>query len=276
MSRDLILPDVDQLVSKVPDGAKVALVKNNGGVPMEQVRALIRRGVRDLHLVCVPTGGIAIDLLVGAGCVRTVETSGVTLDEYGQAPAFGRAVRDGNIELMDATCPAVYAALQAGEKRIPFIPLRGLIGSDVQHNRADWKIIDNPFGNDDPIVLLKAIVPDFALIHAYKADRHGNVYVGNQHDLALMAHAAEHTLVTVEEIVDGSLLEDPLLRPATIASVYVDAIAEAQGGTLPLNLPGAAGLDGEHLELYARMARDEEGFARYLEEFVLGHRQAAE
>jgi len=80
------------------------------------VRALIRRNVRGLHLVCVPTGGLAVDLLIGAGCVETLETSAVTLDEFGQAPAFGRAVRAGRLRLRDTTCPAVYAGLQAGEK----------------------------------------------------------------------------------------------------------------------------------------------------------------
>ena len=33
--------------------------------------------------------------------------------------------------MMDATCPVIHAALQASEKGIPFIPLRGLIGSDI-------------------------------------------------------------------------------------------------------------------------------------------------
>jgi glutaconate CoA-transferase subunit A len=276
MDSDIILPDVEALAARVPDGAKIAVVKNDNGVPMEQVRALIRRGIRDLHVVCVPTGGMAVDLLVGAGCVKTLETAGVTLDEFGQAPAFGRAVRDGRIRLKDATCPAIYAALQAGEKRIPFIPLRGLIGSDVQKNRDDWKIIDNPFAVDDPVVLLEAIVPDIALIHAPMADRYGNVYVGERRELMTMAHAALSTIVTTEEIVEDNLLDDPLRRPATISSVYIDAIASARKGSLPLNMPEMHGIDTEHMALYAKMARDEAGFARYLDEFVFGRKEAAE
>ena len=172
MTIDLII-DVDSLAARVPDGAKIALVKTTGGVPMDLVRALIRREVRGLHVVCVPTGGLAVDLLIGAGCVETLETSGVTLDEFGQAPAFGRAVRAGSLRLLDATCPAVYAGLQAGEKGLPFMPLRGLLGSDIAAHRADWKVIDNPFGDDDPIACLPAIVPDFSLLHARQADGHG-------------------------------------------------------------------------------------------------------
>ncbi|HZD25441.1 MAG TPA: CoA-transferase [Alphaproteobacteria bacterium] len=273
---EILVDSVEALLARLNDGDKIALVKSDNGVPMEAVRGIIRRGVKDLHLVCVPTGGIAADLLIGAGCIGTVETSAVSLDEYGQAPAFGRAVRSGAVRIMDATCPAVYAALQAGEKRIPFIPLRGLIGSDVQRSRKDWKVIDNPFGEDDPIVLLPAIVPDVALIHARKADRFGNLYIGDNRELMTMAHAARQTLATAESIVDDNLLEDPLLRPAVIPSIYVGAVAKAQNGARPLNLPGGYATDADHLALYARMAKSEEGFARYLDEFVFGRKAAAE
>ena len=273
-STDLVT-DVEALAARVPDGAKVALVKNASGVPMDLVRALIRRGARGLHLVCVPTGGLAVDLLVGAGCVEAVETSAVTLDEYGQAPAFGRAVRAGSLRLLDATCPAVYAGLQAGEKGLPFMPLRGLLGSDVAGHRADWKVIDNPFGDDDPIVCLPAIVPDLSLVHARSADRHGNLYVGDTREVLLMAHAARETLATAEAVVDGNLLEDAALRPGVVPDVYVSAVAEAEGGAKPLGLPGGYAADGEHLAMYARMARDEAGFNEYLERFVFGQKAAA-
>jgi len=277
MSLAVIDNDVDALAARLPDGAKLALVKNDSGVPMAMVHVLIRRGVRDLHLVCVPTGGIAVDLLIGAGCVRLIETSGVSLDEFGQAPAFGRAVRNGHVEIRDATCPAVYAALQAGQKRIPFIPLRGLIGSDVQRRRTDWKVIDNPMAEgDDPIVLLPAIVPDYALIHARQADRFGNLYVGDNRDVITMAHAAEHTLATVEEVVDTNLLDDPVLRPGVIPAVYVDAIARAQRGALPLGLAGDYEADTDQLTLYARMAADEAGFRQYVDLYVHGRQAAAE
>ena len=112
---------------------------------------------------------------------------------------------------MDATCPAVYTGLQASEKGIPFIPMRGLIGSDVLANRPDWQVIDNPYAEDgsDPIVAIPAIRPDLALIHAPMADRDGNVWIGRQAELRIMAHASAGALVTVERIHDGNLLEDP-------------------------------------------------------------------
>src|SRR5216683_2567355 len=82
--------------------------------------------------------------------------------EYG-----GVAVTAGSVRVMDATCPAIHAALQAAEKGVPFMPLRGLIGSDLINVRPDWRVINNPFAaRGDPIVLLPAIRPDVALFHA--------------------------------------------------------------------------------------------------------------
>ncbi len=72
--------------------------------------------------------------------------------------------------------------------------------------------IDNPFGNDDPIVLLPAIKPDVALFHAPLADRDGNVWIGRDRELAMMAHAAAKTVVTVEKLHDGNLFDDPMPR----------------------------------------------------------------
>lgn len=175
------------LAASIPDGALLAIPKTTAGVSMAVTRELIRRGACDLHLVCVPTSGLQADLLIGAGCVAMIETSAVTLGELGVGPRFAAAVRAGTVTVRDATCPAIYAALQAGIKGIPFIPLRGLIGSDVLSKRDDWKVIDNPFAHDDPIVLLPAIRPDVALLHAAKADRHGNVYIGRTRELMIMA-----------------------------------------------------------------------------------------
>ena len=121
--------------------------------------------------------------------------------------------------MKDATCPALYASMQAAEKGVPFIPLRGLIGSDILAHRPDWRVIDNPFGNNDPIVLLPAIKPDFALFHAGMADRFGNVFIGRDRELMTMAHAAARTIATVEKMYDGNLLEDPSLSAGTRAGL---------------------------------------------------------
>lgn len=245
--------DLRALAEQIPDGASIALFKEQ--TPVALVRALAERPARDLHLVTVPTGGLAADLLIGAGCVGTVETSGISLGEHGAAPAFGRAVRSGAIRPLDSTCPAIYAALQAAGKGIPLIPIRGILGTDVLNHRADWKVIPNPFGEGDPIVLLPALRPDVAAFHVARADRHGNVWIGRQDGLRILAEAGRRVLVTAEELVDGDLMADPVSAAGSVPAFYVDRVALAARGGWPLALPECYGEDPAAIGRYVERAR---------------------
>lgn len=269
-----IRPDIESLISDIPHGALLAVPKDTSGVAMAATRALVRRRIHDLHLVCVPTSGLQADMLIGAGAIRTLETSAVSLGEYGSSPRFVEAVQQGRLALKDATCPAIYAALQAAEKGLPFIPLRGLLGSDVLRHRSDWKVIDNPFAGNDPIVALPAIRPDVALFHARMADRFGNVFVGRERDVLLMAHAARSTLVTVENVVEGNLLDDPARAGAVLPAIYVSGIAIAHRGTWPLAFDQTPE-DGAALSRYAALARTPAGFTQCLAEWDHGASIAA-
>ncbi|MFQ5938239.1 MAG: CoA transferase subunit A [Acidiferrobacterales bacterium] len=262
---------IETLAARIPDGTSLAVSPDYSGCAMSVVRALIRRGVRDLHLIGVPQVGFQGDMLIGAGCVATLEAAALTLGEYGPAPRFCAAVRAGTIILKDATCPAIHAGLQAAEKGIPFIPLRGILGSDLLTHRGDWKVIDNPFGDTgqgDPIVLVPAIRPDVALFHAALADRQGNVWIGVRRELMVMAHAARTTLVSVEAFTDDDLLADDRLTPGTIPALYVTAVAKAKDGAWPIGLRGCYLPDRAHLARYVEMAVTDKGFRRYLHEYV--------
>lgn len=270
------MPNLAALAARIPDGAKLAVPADYAGVAMAATFALIRRGARRLHLVCVPTSGLQADLLIGAGALETLETSAVTLGEFGTAPRFVDAVRGGAIRLLDATCPAIHAGLQAAEKGLPFMPLRGIIGSDLLAHRDDWKLIDNPFAEGDRIVALRAIKPDVALFHAPLADRAGNVWVGRQRELVTLAHAAGETLVTVEEIREESFLEEETLAAGSIPALYVSAIAEAKRGAWPLGLRGIYPADQAALEAYVATAGTAEGFERLLAGWLARPAAAAE
>jgi glutaconate CoA-transferase subunit A len=259
---------LDDALSCITDGCVLAVPREVSGVPMAATRALIKRGIKRLHLVALPTSSLQADLMIGADCIATLETSAVSLGEFGAAPRFAAAITQGTIRMLDATCPALHAAFQAAEKGVPFMPLRGLIGSDVLKHREDWKVIDSPFGEDDPIVLLPAIKPDVALFHAAMADRFGNVWIGGARELMTMAHAADKTVVTVEKMHDGNLLDDPVLSAGALPGFYVEAIAVAKRGAWPLPLPDHYGADAGHLALYAKMAATPEGFAEYLDKYV--------
>jgi glutaconate CoA-transferase subunit A len=267
MTAETMLP-LAALVARIRDGSLLAVPKDSSGVALAATRELVRKGVRKLHLLCVPTGGIQADILIGAGLVETLETSAVTLGEFGGGPRFSAAVRDGSLRMKDATCPAIYAALQAGEKGLPFMPLRGLIGTDVLRNRPDWKVVDNPFDSGDPIVALPAIRPEFALFHAPLADRFGNVFIGRQRELMTMAHAAHETLVTVEDIAERNLLEDEMRAGSVLPAIYVSGISLAKRGTWPLGFLDLYPDDDQALARYAALARTREGFAQFLAEWL--------
>jgi glutaconate CoA-transferase subunit A len=260
---------VRDLVAAIPAGGLVAIPPDYSGVSMAATRALVAAGRTGLRLLAVPTSGIQADVLIGAGLVAELEAAAVTLGEHGLAPRFSAAIKAGTFKMRDTTCPAVHAALQASEKGIPFMPLRGLIGSDIMRHRADWKLSDNPFATaDDPIVLLPAIKPDVALFHAAKADRDGNVWIGRRRELVSMAHAAKQTFVTVEEIVDTSLLATEDSAAGVLPSLYVSAVAEAPRGAWPLGLAGSYPVDEAALARYAAAARTEAGFRDWLAQFL--------
>lgn len=269
------MTSLETLVDRVHNGASVAVAPDYSGCAMAAVRALIRRGARHLHLVAVPQAGFQADMLIGAGCVSSVEAAAITLGEYGFAPRFTDAVKNARIVIKDATCPAIHAGLQAAEKGVPFMPLRGILGSDLLTHRDDWKSIDNPFSQGDSIVALPAIKPDVALFHAARADRHGNVWIGVRRELMLMAHAASQTLVTVEEIGEDDLLADDALAAGTIPAIYVSAVAEVRNGAWPVGLAGRYPPDAAHLAEYARLARTSAGFEQYLDEHVRDRASAA-
>jgi glutaconate CoA-transferase subunit A len=259
---------LDDLVATIIPGATLAVPADYAGVAMAATAALARRGTSKLHLVCVPASGMQADMLVGEGLVATLETSAVTLGEAGGAPRFQAAAREGSIKLIDATCPAIHAALLAAQKGVPFMPIRGIIGSDVLAHRADWKVIDNPFAADDPIVIVPALSPDVALFHAPEADRFGNVRIGRRRELATVAYAAKTTLVTVERIGDTSLFDDERDAAGVLPALYVSQIAIAARGAWPLGLWGEYAADAAEIARYAQMARTPEGFRAYMDGFA--------
>ncbi len=273
----MLLPSADALAARIPDGALVAIPPDNSLPSVAIAKALIRRGARGLRLLGVPVSGFATDILIGAGCVAEVETSAVSLGEAGFAPRFSAALKAGSIIVRDATCPAIHTMLQAAEKGVPFMPLRGLIGSDILAHRPDWKVMPNPFAEDgaDPIVLLPAKQPDFAVFHAAMADSAGNVWLGRRRECATIAHASRTALVTVERVVEGNFLEDERLASGAINATYIDAVAIAQRGAHPVALLDEYGFDAAYVTDYARAAKTDDGFRAWLDREVFAPKAVA-
>lgn len=255
------------MAKHIEPGMRVALPVDYAGVSMAMTRPIIEHGAGDLDLVCVPTGGLQVDQLVGAGLVRTVETSAVSLGEAGGAPRFNAAVKEGAVRLKDATCPAIHAGLMAAQKGSPFMPLRGLIGTDLLRHRDDWRVVDNPMADGgDPIVLIPAIKPDVTIFHVPMADRFGNVWIGRRRELAAMAYASRIALVTVERIVEENLLADEMTAAGVLPALYVTAVALAPKGAWPYGLWGEYPTDSAEIARYAKAARTADGFSAYMDQ----------
>ena len=88
----MIARSLDDALAPIKDGCVLAVPRESSGVPMAATRALIRRGIKRLHLIALPTSSLQADLLIGAGCIETLETSAVSLGEFGAAPRFTAAI----------------------------------------------------------------------------------------------------------------------------------------------------------------------------------------
>jgi glutaconate CoA-transferase, subunit A len=215
---DLNLVAPADAVAMIPDGASVAF----GRPPaLGLVRELIRQGRRDLDLVAAPTGDIAIELLIAAGCARSLHSSGVDLGELGQAPAFAHAVESGALTVTDSTCPAMLMALQAGASGIPWTPVPGLIGSDLLTRRPDIKVIDG-------WAIVPALVPQFAIVHARRADPAGNAVIETTYDDRLLIQASGTVIMSVDEVRPGAT-ERLAFGEQVVPAAYIDVLTVLPG-----------------------------------------------
>src|SRR5437764_14371552 len=109
-----LIRSLDEALAPIADGCMLAVPRETSGAAMAATRALVRRGVRRLHLVALPTSTLQADLLIGAGCLATVETSAVSLADFGPAPRFTAAVVAGAIAMRDATLSCLARAISDG------------------------------------------------------------------------------------------------------------------------------------------------------------------
>ena len=184
------------------------------------------------------------------------------------APRFSEAVENGKILIKDSTCPALHAQLQATEKSVPFMPLRGVIGSDIQKHRKDWHVIENPMRSsgvkEEPVLLLPAVQLDILVFHAPCSDRNGNIQIGRRRELATLAHASKKVFVTVEKVLDIDFFEDELSAATCLPALYVNGISIVKNGAWPCALPGVYSSDNEEIKKYSLAAKTKEGFGEYM------------
>lgn len=242
---------LEELPSLVPPGQSVgfggAWLSNH---PMAAVRQLLRDRIGDLHVIgslC----SIDVDLLIGAGLVRELTFSMVSLEAFGLAPHFRRAVQDGTVQINEISGVAFNIAIDAGARNVPFLPT-GLLGSSqLPEVTSDlYARVTCPFTQTE-MLAIRALNPDVALIHARRADSVGNAQVDGP--IAVdgeLARAARRVIVTCEELVETeTIAADP--AATHIPGFLVDAVIEAPWGAHPTTHVPMYGFDAWAVADYA-------------------------
>lgn len=251
----------------VRSGATVAL---GGGLsarlPMALVRELVRRERRDLHLVG-SAHGVDVDLLVAAGAVRRCEESYVGFEQdLGLAPAYRRAAESGTIEVAESCCATVLTQLRAAEMGLPFLPVRGVRGSDIVRLHPEYGEVTCPF-TGETLVAVPPLRPDVALLHASCGDRYGNLHLDQPYVLdERFASASRKVVATVDELVST---EDVVAAGVTVPAHLVAAVVEVPFGAHPTSCYPRYAYDRAHLREYVAAAQaggDE--LAAYLRRYV--------
>jgi glutaconate CoA-transferase subunit A len=263
------LVDLDRAAGIVTDGALVAL---GGGLsarlPMALVRELIRQGRRGLHVVG-SAHGLDVDLLIAAGAVAVCEESYVGFEQdLGLAPAYRRAAQTGTIEVRESCCGTILAQLRASEFGLPFLPVRGVKGSDIRRLHPEYGEVTCPF-TGETLVVVPPLRPDVALIHAPLGDRRGNLHLDQPYVLdERFAAASRNVVATVERIASAA---EVAAAGVTIPGHLVTAVAEVPYGAHPSSCYPAYAYDRAHLAQYVRAATQGDAeLATYLERYVSG------
>jgi glutaconate CoA-transferase, subunit A len=268
----------------VKDGDMIAL----GGFTANRnamviAREIIRQGRRELHLV-MHSHGQAMDMLVGAGAVRRLELAYAGTGRF--APTcirFRKAVQAGQVQVEDYSNFHMSLRFLAGALNLPFIPSCSGFESDVLNQQGFGPelrgrgripshkaiITDNPFSpNREPVVLLPALTPDVALIHAQLVGEDGTVRIKGLTFLDIeQARAASRVIVTCEEVVPSAFLrQDP--DQNSLPPFLVDAVVAAPFGAHPTACHYYYDYDPRHLNMYRQVAGDDSDFRTYLKEWV--------
>jgi glutaconate CoA-transferase subunit A len=254
--RHSVLLPAGAALEVVEDGATVGIGGAvTTGHPMALVRELARRGVRDLTVVA-PIGGIEVDILIAAGCVRRVVGCYVGVEGLSVVgPVFRRAVETGAVEVADLDEAHCVMGLRAAGQRLPFLPWRGGVGTSyAELNPAVVSFRDPVRG--EPLLAISAIELDVALIHAEYGDRYGNIQMVGPVQLdPLLASAAAKVVIEVDRVVSTEHIRRAPERTMFWSQATV---VHAAFGTHPYS-NGWMIADEDHLRSFVTAARSQDG-----------------
>ena len=216
-------------------------------------REIIRQNKKDLT-VCTFVGGIDVDMLIAAGCVSELRSCFVGMEIFGMAPHYRKAVESGS---------------RASYLKVPFMPLKGIIGTDLEKVRDDIKQIEDPLGSGTQIMAVPKIDLDVAILHVPYADEFGNGNIpGAVWMDADMAKTAKKTIIICEKLVET---EDIRYLPgkAQLPQQTTDALVKIPFGAHPTSCYPIYTYDPLHIQKYLKT-----DFNEYKEKFIIGKTSA--
>ncbi|WP_344979500.1 CoA transferase subunit A [Streptosporangium fragile] len=237
--------------------------------PMALVRAIYRSSLTDLTIVSY--GGADVGLLCAAGKVRRVVAPFVTLDSVPLEPHFRAARQRGSIEFTEYDEGMFMFGLLAAAHRLPFLPTRAGLGSDVMRVNPGLRTVRSPYDDEEELVAVPALTLDAALVHMDRADTRGNGrYLGPDPYLDdLFAKAAARCYVSCERLVDPGKLDGP---PQTllISRMHVTGVVETPDGGHFTDCGPDRGRDEAFQRHYASAAAHPETWAAFADRFLAG------
>jgi len=273
-----VIPDKrmteEDVVAQLHDGMTIGI----GGwasrrKPMSFVRAILRSPLKDLTIVSY--GGPDIGLLCAAGKVRKAVYGFVSLDTIPLEPHFRIARQSGTVEAMELDEGMLLLGLQAAAWRVPFLPTRAGLGTDILRVMPEIETIRSPYagpdGEHEELVAMPAIELDVALIHMNRADQAGNgqflgpdLYMDD-----LMAMAAAETYLSTEKVVPTEqLTAEGSFHTLRISRLMVTGVAEAPNGAHFTECPPDYGRDEAFQKEYAATASSPELWDAFREKYL--------
>ena len=272
---------IDDVVASLESGMTIGI----GGwgprrKPMALVRAILRSDLTDLTIVS--WGGADVGLLARAGRIRKLVYAFVSLDTIPLEPNFQRARQLGTIpEVVELDEGMFQTGLKAAAERLPFLPMRAGLGSDVLVNNPWIRTVTSPYDEGhghEELVAVPALRLDVALLHLNRADRHGNAtYLGpDPYFDDLFAMAADRTYLSVEQVVDtaGLTVDTPVQR-LLLNRMMVTAVVETPHGAHFTNCVPDYERDERFQRAYAAAAGgSDEEWAAFEQRFLAGDEEA--
>jgi glutaconate CoA-transferase subunit A len=237
--------------------------------PMALIREIVRSDLKDLTVVAY--GGADIGMLCAAGKVKKAVYGFVSLDAIPVEPYFRKSRQAGAVAVTEVDEGNLLIGLRAAGQRLPFLPTRVGLDTDVMKYNPEFKTVTSPYADGEVFLAMPALNLDVALVHADRGDRLGNTQTEGPDAYFddVFARAAEKTFVSCEEVHERlDLTHSDTAKYNLFERYLVAGIIHAPCGAHPSSYPARYGWDMDHFKTYAASAGEEGGWAKYKAEFI--------